>query len=161
MKYSGDDSGSVDLDPTVEALVNDVMSAVDDLQTACIRLENTDVSAILHETTLVTEEFMFTLASADIASADLKLYADRVRDRECRWNDIEFMANPIPIEVAQLKASPEFIWQWGNSDHSVNQFPSQPASDTRPSQRGENVVGPSDWPDDFEDYPGDVPWWAK
>ncbi|PPJ40112.1 hypothetical protein C5E45_03310 [Nocardia nova] len=145
-----------DLDPAVEALVREVMDAVDDVRTARIRLENLDVSEILHEPTVVDEEFMSNLAAADIASPELRSYAERVRNGECHWRDIEFLARPVPPEVLELKTSPHFIWRWNPEP------PPPPAPPPTPRPRPEEtVVGPSDWPDDFDEYPTDTPWWAR
>ncbi|MBB5917434.1 hypothetical protein BJY24_006346 [Nocardia transvalensis] len=140
------------LDPTVEALVREVMGAVDDLRTARIRLENLDVSEILHEPTVVDDEFMSNLAAADAASPELRAYAERVRAGDCEWRDIERLARPVPPEVAGLKGSPHFVWRWDSAP------PPPPAPRPR---AGDDVVGPSDWPDDFDDYPTDKPWWAR
>ncbi|MFI5779014.1 hypothetical protein [Nocardia sp. NPDC051570] len=141
-----------DLDPTVEALVRDLMGAVDDLRTARIQLDNLDVAEILHERTVVTEDFMSALADAEGASPALREYAARVRAGECRWPDIEYLARPIPPEVGDLEASPNYIWPWSHTT------PAPPDPTSRPTPGG-NVVGPSDWPDDLDEYPTEKPWW--
>jgi len=146
------------LDPAVEALVREVMDAVDDLRTARIRLENLDVSELLHEQTVVDEEFMSNLAAADIASPELRAYAERVRNGECQWRDIELLARPVPPEIVELKNSPNFVWRW---DPEPPPPPSPPVPPTPRPRPGETVVGPSDWPDDFDEYPTDTPWWAR
>ncbi len=148
------------LDPAVEALVRGVMSAVDDLRTARIQLENLDVSALLHEVTEVTEEFMSNLAAAPGASPALRAYAERVRVGECRWCDIEQLARPVPPEVAELKNSPQFEWKW-NPEPPPPPAPPPPATPPPPLRRTsprDDVVGPSDWPDDFDDYPTGKSW---
>ncbi|UFS95472.1 hypothetical protein [Nocardia huaxiensis] len=101
-----------DLDPAVEALVRDVMGAVDDLRTARMRLENLDIQSMLNEPTEVTAEFMSILAASEGASPALQAYAERVRNGECHWRDIELLARPIPPEIADLKNSPQFVWNW-------------------------------------------------
>ncbi|NKY29502.1 Histone-lysine N-methyltransferase [Nocardia gamkensis] len=148
------------LDATVEALVRDVMSAVDDLRTARIQLENLDVHALLHEVTEVTEEFMSNLAAAPGASAALQDYAERVREGEYRWCDIEQLARPVPPEVAELKNSPQFEWKWNPEPPSptVPPPPTTPPPPPRPTSPRDNVVGPSDWPDDFDEYPRGKSW---
>ncbi|MGV9675353.1 hypothetical protein ACWDSJ_08740 [Nocardia sp. NPDC003482] len=140
------------LDPTVESLMREVMSAVDDLRTARIRLDDLDVDALLREPTIVTEDFMAALADAEAASPALRAYAERVRAGECGWADIESLARPVPPEVAELKGSPRFVWVW-----EVKAAPPEPPR----GRLGEGVVGPSDWPDDFDEYPGDEPWWLR
>ncbi|MEA3530946.1 hypothetical protein [Nocardia implantans] len=142
------------LDPAVEALVRSVMGAVEELRTARIQLENLDVQALLHEVTEVTEEFMSNLAAAPGASDALLAYAERVRAGECRWSDIEQLARPVPPEVTELKNSPQFEWKW---DPEPPPPPTTPPPLRRTSAR-DNVVGPSDWPDDFDDYPSGKSW---
>ncbi|MFI9413575.1 hypothetical protein [Nocardia gamkensis] len=148
------------LDATVEALVRDVMSAVDDLRTARIQLENLDVHALLHEVTEVTEEFMSNLAAAPGASAALQDYAERVREGEYRWCDIEHLARPVPPEVVELKNSPQFEWKWNPEPPSptVPPPPTTPPPPPRPTSPRDKVVGPSDWPDDFDEYPKGKSW---
>lgn len=142
------------LDPDVEALVRNVMGAVDEVRTARIRLENVDVPAVLHEPTEVTQEFMSDLAASEVASPALRAYADRVRNGECFWWEIEVRARPVPPEVADLKNSPNFLWRWNPEPPPVENPPPP-----RPSPiPGGEVVGPSDWPDDLDEYPGTKSW---
>ncbi|KAA8890504.1 hypothetical protein F3087_04300 [Nocardia colli] len=63
-----------------------------DLDTARIRLEHTDIEALLNEPAVVDEEFMSNLAATPIASPELQAYAARVANGECRWSDIEQLA---------------------------------------------------------------------
>lgn len=150
-----------DIDPAVEAIARKVMAAVDNLRTATIRLASVDVEQLFDGPTEVTEEFMAVVAGMDTASAALRTYAARVAAGECRWRDIEALANPVPPEVAEMKNSSQFIWTW-----TPEPPPAPPAAPTRlshdpPFRRtrpGETVVGPSDWPDDFDEYPDERPW---
>ncbi|WP_446225563.1 hypothetical protein ACTWPB_11030 [Nocardia sp. IBHARD005] len=136
-----------DADPVVEAAVRDLMGAVDDLRTACIRIDNFDMQAYFAEPTEVTDDFMWILAERPGASAELVSYALFVRDRGYQWSDIEKFARPVPPEIAELKSSDRFIWKW---------TPESEASHSDPPHevwRGSNAVGPSDWDDDFDQTP--------
>ncbi|MGY1896624.1 hypothetical protein ACW9HR_05505 [Nocardia gipuzkoensis] len=143
-----------DLDPEIEAAARRVMDGVDDLRTAHLRVERMNVAEILRRPTPVTEELMFDLAALPHASPELRAYAELVHNGECQWAEIEVLARPLPPEVADLKASPNFIWNWNPQPP-----PTPPASppSNRPRRAG-NVVGPSDWPDDFDEYPGQKSW---
>ncbi|MGW4845483.1 hypothetical protein [Nocardia brasiliensis] len=149
-----------DLDPTAEALARQVMDAVDNLRTATIRLDSIDPAELFERATEVTEEFISMVAGMDTASAALKAYAERVASGECRWSDIETLANPVPPEVAEMKGSPEFIWRWSPEPPAEPAPPSATTwTPTRRPRPDDNVVGPSDWPDDFDDYPDERrPW---
>lgn len=138
-----------DLDPAVAAAVRGVMDAIADLDTARIRLEHTDIEALLNEPAVVDEEFMSNLAATPIASPELQAYAARVADGECRWSDIEQLARPVPPEVHDMKTSPRFIWHW---------TPEPPPPPPTPRKRNADTVGPSDWPDDFDSYPTPKSW---
>lgn len=140
------------LDPAVEAAARRVLDSVDDLRTVRLRVERMDVSGILNEPTLVTEELLFELAALPYASPGLRAYAERVRAGECRWSEIELLAWPLPPEVVDLKSSPRFIWPW---DPQANP-PAPPSSPPPPRDPG--VIGPSDWPDDFDEYPDQKSW---
>ncbi|GAA5103835.1 hypothetical protein GCM10023319_72010 [Nocardia iowensis] len=152
-----------DLDPEVEAIARKVMDAVDNLRTATIRLANVDVDELFDGPTEVTEEFIAMVAGMDTASPALKTYAERVGSGECRWCDIETLARPVPPEVAEMKSSPLFIWKWTPEPPRAPAPPPGPPlplteTSTRRPRRGETVVGPSDWPDDFDDYPDERRW---
>ena len=142
------------LDPRIEAVFRKLMNAADDLETVRLRVERTDVAEILNQPSPVTDDLMSALAAAPNASSELAAYAARVTAGEVRWCDIEQLARPVPREVAELKASPNFIWQWTPQPPSPP--PSQPV--LRPTATKDNVVGPSDWPDDFDDYPTQKSW---
>lgn len=143
------------VDPAIEAAAKRVLDSVDDLRTVRMRVENMDVSAILNEPTLVTEALMFEFAALPYASPALREYAQRVHAGECRWPDIESLVHPLPPEVVDLKSSPRFIWPWDPRDNPPPPPPPPPPA-PRPADPG--VVGPSDWPDDFDDYPGEKSW---
>ncbi|WP_433726078.1 hypothetical protein ACQP0C_32140 [Nocardia sp. CA-129566] len=139
------------LDPEVDAAVRNLMAAVADLDTARIQFENLDISALFGEPTTVDEEFMSDLAAVPTASPELQAFAARVHHGECQWREIEQLARPLPPEVAELKISPRFTWQWDPQ-------PPPPAVEPRPRRRDNNTVGPSDWPDDFDEYPASRSW---
>jgi hypothetical protein len=148
-----------DLDPEVEAIARKVMDAVDNLRTANIRLANIDIDELFDGATEVTEEFISMVANMDTASPALATYAERVRNGECRWCDIEALASPVPPEVTEMKSSPLFIWKWTPDPPQAPTPPPAPTwPPTRRPQPGETVVGPSDWPDEFEDYPDERRW---
>ncbi|QBS42443.1 hypothetical protein [Nocardia sp. CS682] len=141
------------LDPEIEAVARRVMNGVDELKTVRLEVERMDVSAILSRPTVVTTEFMFELAAAPAASPELQAYGARVRSGECFWPAIELLAHPLPPEVIDLKNSPQFIWEWTPEPPPPPQPPPPPRT-----RRGDNTVGPSDWPDDFDEYPGHKSW---
>ncbi|MEU7141375.1 hypothetical protein ABZ942_18110 [Nocardia sp. NPDC046473] len=140
------------VDPAVEAAYRGLMDAVDDLRTVRIRLDNFDLQAFLDEPTEIDEEFMRLLAARPGASPELVAFAIRVQNGECRWPDIEALARPWPPELAELRTSDRFIWKW-TPETPVTQPDSHISARADPS-----VVGPSDWPDDFDDYPGRKSW---
>ncbi|GAA5058987.1 hypothetical protein [Nocardia callitridis] len=152
-----------DLDPAVEEIAKKVMDAIDNLNTATIRLSNIDIDELFDGPTEVTEEFISMVAGMETASPALKVYAERVETGECRWAEIESMADPIPPEVAEMKSSPLFAWNWTLEPQQPPTPPAgvawpPPQNTIRRPRSGETVVGPSDWPEDFEDYPDDRPW---
>ncbi|WP_416563180.1 hypothetical protein [Nocardia testacea] len=152
-----------DIDPAVDAIARKVMDAVDNLRTATIRLAGIDIDELFDGPTEVTEEFISMVAAMDTASPALKTYAERVTAGECRWRDIETLADPVPPEVAEMKSSPQFTWTWTPEPPRVPAppptptWPSLPTPARRP-RTGETVVGPSDWPDDFDEYPSEQRW---
>lgn len=152
------------LDAEVEAFARKVMDAADDLRTATIRLTSLDVEQLFDSATEVTEEFISMVAGMDTASPALKAYAERVAAGECRWCDIETLARPVPPEVAEMKSLPqEFIWKWTPEPPQAPPPPPPPVWPPAQTSTGrfrpaDNVVGPSDWPEDFEDFPDDRPW---
>lgn len=137
-------------DPAIEAAYRQLMGAVDNLRTARIRLQNFDMQAYLNEPTEVTEDFMRILAERPGASPQLSAYLLRVQSGECRWSDIELFW-PLPPEVDELKTSDRFIWKWSPK-------PPEPPSEPRRARPDPKAVGPSDWPDDFDDYPTQRSW---
>ncbi|MFR9752276.1 hypothetical protein ACL02S_14740 [Nocardia sp. 004] len=146
-----------DLDPEIEAAARRVMDGVDDLRTARLRAERMDVAEILRQPTPVTAELMSDLAALPHASPELRAYAERVRTGECRWSEIELFARPLPPEAVELKASPNFLWEWHSQPPPPPPSP-PPAPSSPRTKRADNVVGPSDWPDDFDEYPGPKSW---
>ncbi|MFB7878046.1 hypothetical protein ACFC06_22590 [Nocardia sp. NPDC056064] len=149
-----------DLDPEVEAIARKVMDAVDNLRTATIRLANIDVDELFDGATEVNEDFISMVAGMDSASPALKDFAERVRSGECRWCDIEVLARPVPPEVAEMKSSSLFVWKWSPEQppSTPTSPPAQPWPPTQRPRTGETIVGPSDWPDDFDEYPGERRW---
>lgn len=140
-----------DVDPAVEAAYRKLLSAVDDLRTARIRMDEFDIQAFLDEPTEVTEEFMQALAIRPGASPELTNYWMRVQRGECQWSEIEIWARPLPPEVAEIKSSDRFIWNWSAAPRPPEVPPLRPRPDP-------GTVGPSDWPDDFDDYPDGRSW---
>ncbi|WP_280434078.1 hypothetical protein [Nocardia carnea] len=140
-----------DADPTVEAAFRNLLGAVDNLRTARIRMDNFDMQAFLDEPTEVTDEFMRVLAMRPGASPELTDYWMRVQRGECQWSEIEIWARPLPPEVAEIKSSDRFIWNW-------NAEPPAPEPPPQRPRRESGTVGPSDWPDDFDDYPEQRSW---
>ncbi|WP_245550806.1 hypothetical protein [Nocardia paucivorans] len=140
------------LDPEVEAMARRVLNAADDLETASLRVERTVLEDLWRDPILVNEGLMSALAAIPNASPELKAYAARVEAGECRWPEIELMARPVPPEVAELKNSPSYAWTWD--------IPEPVAEPTPPPQRKKapGVVGPTDWPDDFDEYPTQRTW---
>ena len=140
------------LDQGVENMARRVLAAAERLETASLRVERTNFEDLWSEPVPVTEGLMGAVASMPNSSAELKSYAARVEAGECVWSDIERIARPVPPEVAELKNSPSYSWAWG-----APRVPEPPVP--RPvSKHEENVVGPSDWPDDFDEYPTQRTW---
>ncbi|WP_459545144.1 hypothetical protein [Nocardia sp. X0981] len=140
-----------DVDPAVESAFRKLMGAVDNLRTARIRMDNFDMQAFLDEPTEVTEEFMRALATRPGVSPELADYWLRVQRGECQWSEIEIHARPLPPEVIELKSSSRFVWQWNVAPPAPENPPHRPRSDP-------GTVGPSDWPDDFDEYPEGRSW---
>lgn len=155
----------LDVDPEVESAYRKLMNSVDDLRTARIRMENFDIQAYLDAPTEVTEEFMQMLAEAPGVSAELTGYSQRVQSGECRWSEIEHYLRPLPPEVTEIKASDRFIWKWSAAPPPPPPPPPQqplpqPPNPERTRRRAlPEVVGPSDWPDDFDEHPGSQRGW--
>lgn len=147
MKPQWESSGDADADPAVASAFRSLMDAVDDLRTARMRMESFDIQAFLDEPTEVTEEFMRVLAGVPGASPDLVAYAARVANGECRWSEIERLLWPLPAEVAEVRTSDRFIWTWSEPE------PAAQTSEPPRARMDPKTVGPSDWPDDFDDHP--------
>ncbi|MGW0177808.1 hypothetical protein [Nocardia sp. NPDC003345] len=145
-----------DLDPQMEALARRVLNAVDDLETARLRLERTELADLWSEPIPVTESLLQRMADSPASSAELKAYAMRVAAGECLWCDIERLARPMPPEVPELKSLPAYEWIWGVT--SPTPPPPQPPPMQRPRPGRDEVVGPSDWPDDLDEYPEGRSW---
>ncbi|WP_280243036.1 hypothetical protein [Nocardia abscessus] len=158
-----------DLDPQVETQLRAFMASAADLSTATIRLENVSLDDIVRPIQ-VEENFMTWLASAPDASPQLRQYAAQVVAGYCAWPEIEeHLAPSLPPEVVALKSSPHYTWPWALSepDPPATMAPRTPPfsppplqpdqtmqSPSRPRKPQPDTVGPSDWPDDFDDYPG-------
>ncbi|NKY86373.1 hypothetical protein [Nocardia veterana] len=144
------------LDPGVENAARKVFDAAADLETASLRAERTDIEQLWSTPTPVTGGLLAELAAMPNSSPALKDYAERVRAGECQWEQIELLARPVPPEIAELKSSPSFRWDWTPPATPV----AVPAgvSARRPQPKDDNVVGPSDWPDDFDEYPTQRSW---
>lgn len=138
------------LDPQVEAMARRVLSAATDLETFVLRVERTNLDELQAEPSRVTDELMRRLAAMPIASMELKAFAERVDRGECTWSEIETLARPVPPEVAELKASPSYTWVWTT--------PTAPPVQSEYQLQESGVVGPSDWPEDYEDYPTQRSW---
>lgn len=155
-----DSTREPDLDPDVEAVVRKVRDAVDRLRTATIRLADIEIDELFDRPTEVTEEFIAMVAAMDSASPGLKAYAERVANGECRWSDIESLAHPLPPEVTEMRSSPRFVWPWSPEPAHAPPPPARASStpDVQRPRLRDTVVGPSDWPDDFEEYPTERRW---
>ncbi|MFD4457005.1 hypothetical protein [Nocardia sp. NPDC058480] len=135
-----------DSDPQHLRAFHRLMGAVDALATLRIRSENTTIDELC--AVPVTDEFMNRLAAAPAASAALQIYAQRVVRGEARWNDIELWANPVPPEVAELKASPRHEWLYCPvAKPTPPNEPGRALTYGSVFRRGE-IVGPSDGDDD-------------
>lgn len=142
--------GMSELDPAVEHAYRRLMDATDRLSTARLRSQQYR-HGDWDKRTDVDEQLMWRLADDANASNELREYADRVRSGECAWSEIESKLPVLPREIQEMKASPNFWWPWSSPE---------PIQVHRP-QREPGVIGPNDWPDDFEDYPTDRPWWGR
>ncbi|MFI5720982.1 hypothetical protein [Nocardia sp. NPDC051750] len=148
-----------DLDPKLEAVARRVLNAVGDLETARLRLERTELAELWSEPIPVTEGLLQRMADSPASSPELKAYAMRVAAGECRWCDIERLAMPLPPEVPELKALPAYEWNWGAAPPAPPPPPPPPLPPVqRPRAGREQVVGPSDWPDDLDEYPEGKSW---
>lgn len=115
-----------------------------------MRLDATDMQAFLDEPTEVTDEFMRAPATRPGVSPGLADYWLRVQRGECQWSEIEIHARPLPPEVVEMKSSSRFVWKW-------SAVPPEPERSLRP-RSDPGTVEPSDWPDDFDEYPGQRSW---
>ncbi|MGW4330675.1 hypothetical protein ACWEKR_32885 [Nocardia sp. NPDC004573] len=156
------------LDPEVETHLRAFMASAADLSTATAQLDNASLEDIV-QPIRVEEKFMTWLASAPDASPQLRQYGAQVLAGYCTWPEIEkHLALGLPPEVVALKSSPRYIWPWAMSepDPSATTAPSglsggllSPRPDRTMQSPGRRMrqepdtVGPSDWPDDFEDHP--------
>ncbi|NLE80728.1 MAG: hypothetical protein GX610_14325 [Rhodococcus sp.] len=136
-----------DLDASVDAAFQKLSNAADRLATARIRTSRIDVNELINEPIEVDDGLMYNLASLPTASPELRAYCIRVYAGECQWCDVERLSVPVPSEVAELKASPHFMWRWESP---------APAPEARRTPSGS--VGPTDWPDDHDEYPTPRSW---
>ncbi|MBC7300848.1 MAG: hypothetical protein H5T78_07830 [Nocardia sp.] len=138
-----------DADPHHLRAFQRLMGQVDALATLRIRSENTTIDELC--AVPVTDEFMNRLAASPTASVALQMYAQRVLSGGARWNDIELWANPVPPEVAELKASPRHEWLYCPvAKPTPPDEPARALTYGSVFRRGE-IVGPSD--DDDDDNP--------
>ena len=101
--------GVNELDPAIAAAARRMNDSIDRLVDARLRLERTPIDSF-EEPRPISDGVMFSLAELPNASPELKRYAERVRNGECFWSEIETRSRPVPREVAELKASPAIIW---------------------------------------------------
>ncbi|MFG3619386.1 hypothetical protein [Nocardia sp. NPDC047654] len=156
-----------DLDPEVETQLRAFMASAADLSTATIQLDNVSLDDIV-QPIQVEENFMTWLATAPDASPQLRQYATQVTAGYCTWPEIEkYLAPSLPPEVVALKSSPRYIWMWAVSEPDPPATTASSAPPGSPPPRPEqttqipdrrrvrepDTVGPSDWPDDFDDHP--------
>ncbi|MGY2011952.1 hypothetical protein ACW9HC_33695 [Nocardia gipuzkoensis] len=153
-----------DLDPEIETPLRAFMASAADLSTATIQLDNASLDDIV-QPIRVEEKFMTWLASSPDASPQLRQYAAQVLAGHSTWPEIEkHLAPDLPPEVTALKSSPHYIWPWAVSepDPPATTVPSASPPPPRPDQtmhspshrrQAPETVGPSDWPDDFDDHP--------
>lgn len=154
------------LDPEIEEAVASALSAAADLATARIQLDNLELGDIL--TPLVVDAaFLQQLANAQDASREMQDCARQVSNGR-HWEEIEQWARPMPPELVAIRGSASFEWTFPPCAEQSVHMPDSPghgysASDPstarsesfRPSP---GVVGPSDWPDDEDEYPEEVNW---
>ncbi|MBF6351505.1 hypothetical protein IU448_21185 [Nocardia flavorosea] len=158
------------LDPEIETQLRSFLASSADLATATIQLENLSLDDIVPPIR-VDENYMSLLASAPSASASLQQYAAQVAAGYCTWPEIEYrLAAGLPPEVVELKSSPKYVWQWGVSEPDSSAPTANPAGPASahtepPAQRLDRrrraepeTVGPSDWPDEFDEYPTQRNW---
>ncbi|MGW0177803.1 hypothetical protein [Nocardia sp. NPDC003345] len=156
------------LDPEVEAELRSFLASSADLSTATRQLENLSLSDIV-QPVQVDEHLMNSLAAEPDASPRLREYAAQVAAGRCAWSDIEARLAPgLPPEVVALKSAPGYAWPWGTKEPDPPPTPAFDPAMTRPipppqapsvrPRREPDVVGPSDWPDEFDDYPTQRNW---
>lgn len=98
-----------DVPPGLRSIYNKVTNAAAQVETAAIRLDrvsNGDQDPRVD----ATDELMNALAAKEGASPELRQYAERVANGECRWDQIESRMKILPIQVIELKQSPRVIW---------------------------------------------------
>ncbi|OYD67880.1 hypothetical protein [Rhodococcus sp. OK302] len=100
---------SSDVPPELRSIYNKIMNAAAQVDTAAIRLDRVS-NGDWDPRTDVTDELMDALAAKEGASPELRQYAERVANGECRWDQIESRVKVLPIEVIELKQSPRVIW---------------------------------------------------
>lgn len=100
---------SSDVPPELRSIYNKIMNAAAQVETAAIRLDRVS-NGDWDSRTDVTDELMDALAAKEGASPELRQYAERVANGECRWDQIESRVKVLPIEVIELKQSPRVIW---------------------------------------------------
>lgn len=152
------------LDPEVEAQLRAFMASAADLSTATIQLDNLALDDIVRPIQ-VDENYLTRIAAEPDASPQLRHYAAQVDGGYCTWAEIESrLASNLPPEIVTLKSSPGYQWPWRVSEPEPPESPppiSAPAprpaepgrSPARPRRQEPETVGPSDWPDDFDDHP--------
>ncbi|MFD4181121.1 hypothetical protein [Rhodococcus sp. NPDC058514] len=98
-----------DIPPHLRPSYDRAIEAIADAATARIRSEksrNGDWDTRIE----VTDELWDKIAALPTSSAELRVYAERVAAGECRWDEVEYQARPVPQEVAEIKNSGLYRW---------------------------------------------------
>ncbi|MEV0687199.1 hypothetical protein AB0I35_25350 [Nocardia sp. NPDC050378] len=145
------------LDPDVAAYLSVALSAVADLATASKQLENLTFDDIVTPQT-VDAAFLDAWAARSDSSPEFQRCAQLVATGAYKWEDVERWAVPFPPELAEMRNSPSYLWTFPKADSHPGTFEEHGFSGSepgfsRPIKGGRNdVVGPSDWSDDDDEY---------
>lgn len=142
--------------------MSEVLAAAADLATARIQLENRDPSEI-YAPVIVDAEFLQDWANRSDISPEFRACAQQISTART-WETIESWAKPLPPEILEMKSSRNYQWVFPGpvaDSHIQNSMECKPFiapyRTSTPIVR-DNTVGPSDMPDDMDEYQTETDW---
>lgn len=153
-----------DIPPAAEAAIRQFRSSLADLSTFTHELRNKPLPRPAEF--VVDEQYLTQLAALPGASRLLRTYADGVDRGDYSWRQVVEGRWQKPPEILQLleqgvpfRLADPAVPSPAVADDPAPQWRPVPAATPAPGRRDPGVVGPSDWPDDLDDYPDGTKSW--